>query len=181
MTMLKILPFDPDDPYGLARGMAALDMHSPLIVEGFRYWNERRRGRPMPERGDLDPLIDIPRLAPSLMLFDVRRDPLDFRWRLVGSRIRQYMWKEYTGEWFSEDPRYNDRESAVWLALARVEAERRPVLLRPDYVGPHKDFLHVENVLMPLGVDQAGWGMQIVFMDFVSKHRGRGLHEDHGA
>lgn len=167
--MQQILQFDADDPDAFAAGMAALDMHSPLVRAGFQYWNSKRQGRPMPARSDLDPLIEIPRLVPSLMLFDVRHSPLDFRWRLVGSKIRRHFWKDYTGEWFSDNASYGNPESSVWRSLELVARNARPVLLRPVYVGPHDDFIYVENVLMPLGVERAGWGMQMVFIDFIRK------------
>jgi hypothetical protein len=167
--MQQLVQFDPDDPDAFSRGMAALGMNSALIAAGYRYWDSRRRGRTMPARADLDPLIDVPRLVPNVMLFDVRHDPLDFRWRLVGSGVRRHFWKDYTGAWFSEDPKYNDRESSVWRSLDLVEKNRQPVLLRPIYVGPHDDFVYVENILMPLQVDRAGWGMQMVFIDFIRK------------
>lgn len=169
--MQQILQFDADDPDGLANGMQALDMHSSLIIEGYRYWESRRQGRPMPARSDLDPLVDVPRLVANLMLFDVQCAPLDFRWRLVGSRVRQYLWKDYTGDWFSKDPKYNNPESAIWQSLALVEKNHQPVLLRPTYIGPNEDFAHVENVLMPLSVDRDGWGMQMIFIDFIAKKR----------
>ncbi|WP_303979142.1 PAS domain-containing protein [Dongia mobilis] len=167
--MQQLVQFDADDPEGLARGMAALDMHSPLVCAGFRYWNSRRRGRPVPARADLDPLIDVPKLVPNVVLFDVRHEPLDFRWRLVGSRVRQNFWHDYTGQWFSQDPNYNNRESSVWRSLELVDRNQQPVLLRPVYVGPHDDFMYVENILLPLGVNREGWGMQMILIDFIRK------------
>jgi hypothetical protein len=169
--MQQIFQFDADDPDGLARGMAALDMHSSLIVDGYRYWEGRRLGRLMPARSDLDPLVDVPNLVSNLMLLDVQQSPLDFRWRLVGSRVRQHLWKDYTGDWFSKDPKYNDPESAIWRSLELVEKNRQPVLLRPAYIGPNEDFVHAENVLMPLSVEREGWGMQMIFIDFIRKRR----------
>jgi hypothetical protein len=43
------------------------------------------------------------------------------------------------------------------------------MLQRPTYVGPHKDFIAVENILLPLGTAQAGWGMQMMFIDFIRR------------
>jgi hypothetical protein len=170
----QFAPFDPDDESAFARTMDALDMHSALVAAGFQYWNQHRRGRAMPARGDLDPLIEIPALVPSVMLFDVRRDPLDshpldFRWRLIGTRVRQNFWKDYTGQWFSTDPRYGDKESSVWKSMETVVLTGRPVLHHPVYVGPHDDFLHVENILLPLSLNGQGCGMEMIFIDFVPK------------
>lgn len=167
--MQSLVQFDADDPEGLTRGMAALDMHSALVKEGYRYWNSRRRGRQVPARADLDPMIEIPKLVPNVMLFDVRREPLDFRWRLVGTRVRQNFWHDYTGRWFSQDQNYNNRESSVWKSMEMVYRNQQPLLLRPIYVGPHDDFMYVENILLPLSVDREGWAMQIIFIDFIRK------------
>lgn len=50
-----------------------------------RYWRERAAGRLAPRRADIDPL-DLPYgLLPHLLLIDVERDPLDFRYRLAGT------------------------------------------------------------------------------------------------
>ncbi|MBV5324665.1 MAG: PAS domain-containing protein [Rhodospirillaceae bacterium] len=78
--MQQLVQFDADDPEGLARGMATLDMHSPLVSAGFRYWNSRRRGRAVPARADLDPLIDIPRLVPNVMTCGTSRSIFAGAW-----------------------------------------------------------------------------------------------------
>lgn len=165
----QFAPFDADDPDALARTMSALDMHSELVIAGYRYWESRRNGRLMPARADLDPLIDVPALVPNIMLFDVRRDPLDFRWRLLGTKVRQNFWKDYTGQWFSGDGNYSNRQSSVWRSMELVALEGRPVLHRPVYVGPHDDFLYVENVLLPLSRAGDTCAMQIIFIDFIRK------------
>jgi hypothetical protein len=59
------------------------DTPSALVREGYSYWRAKGGAAPMPARSDCDPLLEVPYLAPSLMLKDVRRSPLDFRYRLV--------------------------------------------------------------------------------------------------
>lgn len=166
--MQQAVQFDADDPDGLARGMAALEMSSPFIIAGYRYWDRCRRGRKVPMRTDLDPVIDIPKLVSRIILFDVRRAPLDFRFRLVGSYVRQNLSRDYVGHWFSELPNY-DANSTLWPRHKLADENGQPMLQRPTYIGPHKDFIAVENVLLPLAVPQAGWAMQIMFFDFIHK------------
>ncbi|WP_374309685.1 PAS domain-containing protein [Dongia sp.] len=166
--MQQAVQFDPDDPGGLRDGMAKLGMASPLIVAGFAYWNDRRRGRTVPDRADFDPVMEIPKLLPHIILFDVRRDPLDFRFRLVGSHVRQNLSRDYVGEWFSAIPNYAPG-STIWPRHQLVDELQKPMLQRPTYVGPHKDFVAVENILLPLGAPQAGWGMQMMFIDFIRR------------
>lgn len=51
----------------------------------LRYWEQRRHGRVAPNRRDIDPL-DLPlSILPHILLIDVERDPLDFRYRLSGT------------------------------------------------------------------------------------------------
>lgn len=166
--MQQAVQFDPDEADAFARGMAALGMESALISAGFRYWDERRAGRAMPARSDLDPVIEIPSLIPHIILFDVRQEPLDFRFRLVGSHVRQNLSRDYVGHWFSEFPNY-DVTGTIWPRHKLVAETGKPMLQRPTYVGPHKDFIAVENVLLPLTAAQEGWAVQLMFIDFIRK------------
>lgn len=166
--MGKALQFAADDEGGLARSMAELGMQSSMVRDGYRYWDSRRHGRPCPDRQDIDPLIDIPALVPHIILFDVRLEPLDFRFRLVGSYVRQNLSRDYVGHWFSEYPNY-DPTGNIFPRHKLVAENLQPMLQRPNYVGPHKEFIYVENVLMPLAVAQPGWAMQMMFIDFIRK------------
>jgi hypothetical protein len=51
----------------------------------LRYWEGRRAGRIAPARGDIDPLDLPPLLLPHIVLIEVRRDPLEFAYRLAGT------------------------------------------------------------------------------------------------
>ncbi|MDY0871472.1 PAS domain-containing protein [Dongia rigui] len=166
--MTQSVQVDPDDANALAAGMAALDMVSPLIVAGFNYWNAKRAGRQMPARADIDPVIEIPRLLPHIILIDVRREPLDFRFRLVGSYVRQNLSRDYVGLWFSGLVNYNP-QSTIWPQHKKVALHGLPMLQRPTYIGPHRDFIAVENVLLPLTVPDKNAAMQIMFFDFVRR------------
>jgi len=172
--MTQSVQFDPDDANALSDGMATLGMNSPLIVAGFNYWNVKRAGRQMPARADLDPVIEIPKLLPHIILIDVRFEPMDFRFRLVGSHVRQNLTRDYVGEWFSELTNYNP-QSTIWPRHQGVVERGLPTLQRPTYIGPHRDFIAVENVLMPLTVAEPGWGMQMMFFDFVRRRIEDGL------
>jgi hypothetical protein len=166
--MTQSVQFDPDDANALAEGMTKLGMNSPLIVAGFNYWNTKRAGRQMPARSDLDPVIEIPKLLPHIILIDVRFEPMDFRFRLVGSHVRQNLTRDYVGEWFSALANYNP-QSTIWPRHQAVVETSQPTLQRPTYIGPHRDFIAVENVLLPLTVTEPGWGMQMMFFDFVRR------------
>jgi len=76
---------------------------SKNLQDGLAYWQRIRGGRLMPSRADLDPL-HIPQLLPHVMLIDVLREPLDFRFRLLGSMIDRIVARDYRGLRFSEVP-----------------------------------------------------------------------------
>lgn len=170
MALSQALQFDAADPAALSRAMAELGMQSDIVRGGYAYWDSRRNGRVCPHRADIDPLIDVPSLVPHIILFDVRHEPLDFRFRLVGSAVRHNLSRDYVGHWFSEYPNY-DATGTIWPRHKLVAETQRPILQRPTYVGPHNDFIYVENILLPLDTKQAGWSMQLMFIDFIRKPR----------
>jgi hypothetical protein len=86
-------PFDPD---------AFAASLSPFLHAPFAYWSAKRGGRPMPARADLDPLEMLPWL-PQTMLAEPLADG-DFRFRLVGTDVRERLGCEMTGRRLSELP-----------------------------------------------------------------------------
>jgi hypothetical protein len=109
--------------------------------------------------------------SPSIILFDVLREPLDFVYRLIGSRIRTHLMRDLTGVRMSSLD-YQDAGSVIWGHQAWVVEHAAPRIVRPPYVGPHKDFLFIEAVILPLGsgtrVDKL-----MVFADFIRTLRPR--------
>jgi hypothetical protein len=53
--------------------------------ELYRYWLSRHVDGKPPSRGDIDPLPDIPRLVPNLMLLEI--EGADYRYRVAGTEI----------------------------------------------------------------------------------------------
>lgn len=160
--------FDPDIPGGFAQAMAGLKLSSDIIAGGYNYWNGLRCGRSCPDRAEIDPIIDIPALAPHIMLVDVRLEPLDFRFRLIGSAVRQNFGGDYTGHWFSEYPAVA-AGTPIWQRHRTVAETGQPMLQIPPYVGPQNDFGRVASVLLPLTIPQPGWGQQLMFLDFIRR------------
>ncbi|MCC7046755.1 MAG: PAS domain-containing protein [Alphaproteobacteria bacterium] len=142
-------------------------LRSPILRKGLAYWQRIAGGRRMPARKDLDPL-DIPELLPHIMLKDVQREPLDFRYRLVGSMVRLHSSADYTGECMSRIP-HQGPDSVVWKSCAWVAGHAAPLLLRPPYAGPQQDFLAVEAAILPLGETANSVDKLLVFLDFIKK------------
>ena len=61
----------------------------------YRYWLSKHvAGRP-PSRPDIDPLVDLPRLAANLMLLAVEGD--DYRYRVAGTEVEARAKMSLTG------------------------------------------------------------------------------------
>ncbi len=58
----------------------------PDLVRVLEYWDAKRGSRAMPSRDDLDP-PEMVEFLPRIMLADVERQPLRFRYRLCGTGI----------------------------------------------------------------------------------------------
>lgn len=115
------------------------------------YWEQKRGNRLMPARGEIDPLDIVPAL-PNLIIFDVQRDPLDFRYRLIGTEIDKHSSHSYTGYKVTEIP-HRAPPSTVWENLTMVTKEKVPSCQRVPYVGPGYDFTETRQVLFPLSDD----------------------------
>jgi hypothetical protein len=98
--------------------MAWHDLHA--------YWRDHHvDGRP-PSRADIDPPVDMPWIAPNLMLYDV--PPTGFRLRLIGSELVRRAGKDLTGQ-VLDPARPSIMHIGPFLAcLEKIVATRAPVL-----------------------------------------------------
>ncbi|MDJ0949777.1 MAG: PAS domain-containing protein [Alphaproteobacteria bacterium] len=74
---------------------------NPKVAELYGYWSLMRNGRAMPARDDIDP-VAISGLLPDVFLVDVERNPMRFRFRLVGTEIVARYGEEITGRALDE-------------------------------------------------------------------------------
>jgi hypothetical protein len=123
----------------------------PILVELYRYWESKRGSRLFPSRSSIDP-SEIKRCLSRMMLVDVFREPLRFRYRLVGTAASSLIsLGELTGKWVNRDT-YGDFAATLQDMYGRVVETGRPIRgsgnLR-DLDG--RDWVNVENVQMPLG------------------------------
>ena len=145
---------------------------TPTLLRGYEYWLAKRGGRAMPARADIDP-IEMRGLLPHVVLMDVLRDakpgwPLDFRYRLLGTVVDSHMSRRLTGLCMSDLP-YQQPDSQMWRNFEWVVHERQPRLNRVPYIGPHRDFLTVVDLILPLSENGDHVTMLISVVDFVPK------------
>lgn len=97
-----------------------------ILDRTYAYWRGKRQGDRLPSRGDLDP-AEIPRLLPNLFLIDVLRDPLRFRYRLIGTAITERFQRDSTGRLIDESL-YGPYAKAMQGLFARVVEMRQPLI-----------------------------------------------------
>jgi len=97
----------------------------------YEYWDMRRGARPMPARGDLDP-VDLKQLLPMLILIDVVADARRYIYRLVGTHEVEMRGRDPTGKSILE-AYYGESAEDTTFYLDRVVETREPVLYRGIY------------------------------------------------
>jgi hypothetical protein len=118
----------------------------------YRYWLARHvDGRP-PSRAQIDPMIDLPHLASSLMLIDFRESGSAYR--LVGSEVVSRYGMDSTGKLVGSS-KLRDRQVIAWSNAVRAAAtEGRAQLLFSYYAGANGP--QTVAVLMPLAPNSDG-------------------------
>jgi len=120
----------------------------------FDYWLERAAGRVMPDRGDICP-TDIPRYLPRVSLIEIETEPLNFRFRLAGTQLREIYQQEVTNRHLKELSTTQNKD--YWLAACeRIAHTGRPAqgILR----GPEQSRDHLVQfwIRLPLAIDGVG-------------------------
>lgn len=102
---------------------------------------------------------------PSLMVKDVLREPLDFRFRFVGPAIREEFGKDFAGLKFTEIDGY-DSDGHVWENNEFVVDERVVSSMHIPYAGPSHDFLYACQSSYPFSEDGAGVDHIVTVIEF---------------
>jgi hypothetical protein len=127
--------------------ITAAELNSAIVRAAVDYWRDRRRDGNLPHRDLLDP-VEMPRLLPHIMLKEVRRDPWDFRYRVVGTVVREHSRSDRTGQWMTEIDGQGE-DSTVFRVARWASEEGKAAIYRPPYVGPHKEFKYCEAAVLP--------------------------------
>ncbi len=105
--------------------MSSLDLageiRDPRLKKLHDYWQERRRGRRLPARHDIDPL-DFSYILGHLLLVDVLGEPLRFRIRLHGVEMVDRAGYDLTGKFVDDLPDSDFRSYVLERCQKLVEA-----------------------------------------------------------
>jgi len=125
----------------------------PTLVAIYRYWDSKRRGRVMPQRPDIDP-TEIARLLPHIFMVDVERDPLRFRYRLIGTAICEFLGRDFTGRIVDATNYPPEQAAELQKIYGAVVETARPVACKGTiFYVPGREWLLTEAILLPLSKD----------------------------
>ena len=139
-----------------------------FLEDALTYWESKRTGRRMPARRDLDPVLEIPNLLRWIILVDVLRDPLDFRYRVIGSGVVDRCRQNYTGKLFSELSHIGP-DSLLWKQRANVVETAAPLRCEPPYTGLTPGIRGVVVIHLPLSDDGETVNMIFTMTTFLGR------------
>ena len=129
-------------------------LQHPALVFLKTYWDAKRAGRPMPSRADIRP-ADMKEHLGWIVLLDALPDRSDFRYRMIGTRVTQYVLADATGKTIVEAfQSYGDEAVKSVLAFHRKAADDRvPVRAfgEADWLG--RALFAFDALFLPLSDD----------------------------
>ena len=138
------------------QGQVGADLRSriqhPVTQELYDHWQRLRGAREMADRAQIEP-ADLKRVLPHLLLLDVEGKPPRFRYRLVGTAIREtregLAVTDQTGH-YADEITHNYTDNNPLIDFKTCYAERRPVLARGGFDDNAQVFGYYERIVLPL-------------------------------
>ena len=124
---------------------------SAMMRQVHGLWLANRGASEMPTWMSMSALLPTS-LLPLTILFTVNREPFDFRYTEIGSRIRAICNADYTGRLMSELP-HQRPPSKVWDHLSAAFDARAPVRGALPYVGRSRELSSIYHIVLPLADD----------------------------
>jgi hypothetical protein len=133
-----------------ARGLPEdWDPRTRILVS---YWDGLRSEGGLPGRRHIDP-VDIPVSLANIWLIDVQCKPLRFRFRLVGTRVADFLGRDPTGLWIDEAyPSFPGSEIEADFAACVKQGEPR-WRRGPPFMEANKEYAQVERIALPLAAN----------------------------
>jgi len=125
----------------------------PLVRRFYDYWRDVAPPGRLPGRQHIAPEDLVP-LLPRLWMLDVFREPLRFRYRLVGTEIVRSVQRELTGQWLDEAQPETLSNPTLSNRYRFIVETGRPTWRRGRTLW-NRDPTHriIENCLAPLATD----------------------------
>ena len=126
------------------------DLQHEKTRQLLQYWRDRCTSERLPARTDVDP-IEMDFILGNVVLIDVLRDPLRFRYRLIGANLTEHVGFDPTGLMIDQHPDRTFQEMVVTVLTEMVESGE-PMAIRLDDLVDARD-RKFEAVLLPLATD----------------------------
>ncbi|MCR9219061.1 MAG: PAS domain-containing protein [Alphaproteobacteria bacterium] len=123
---------------------------APVLDRAFDYWLRKRKRRAMPARAAIDP-GEIKDILPHVLLLRVRREPLDFEYRLIGGHFQDFVRPGLRGKSFRRIEGKGPG-SALWEGLETVVRTRLARFGRAPYAGPRENVVF-QDLMLPFSAD----------------------------
>jgi hypothetical protein len=135
------------------------------------YWLEKRGKCAMPSRSDISPR-ELKAELPSILLADVVENGADFRYRLVGTHLREFFYSEPSGKLMSEAllPFGEATVSATLQTYRNVMERRNPMRITGSGSLYGQEPKHFDALLAPLSDDGETVNMILGSFIFVWDH-----------
>ena len=132
----------------------------PDIREVLAYWRDKRRGRAMPSRADIEP-AELARFLPYLILVDVVDDARRFVYRLVGTGEVEVRGNDPTGKPVAEGYFASSAEAA--MNNYEIVCRTRAPFYEEDHFQVVDRYVGESNIFLPLSDDDATVNKILVF------------------
>ena len=125
----------------------------PTLRDFFTYYCHIAPPGGLPGRQHFDPFA-IPVALARLVLLDVQRTPLRYRYRLVGTKEVELYGHDPTGRWYDEVRPRNPHTESGYVRLQQA-AENNVVSYRkgPVLALRHREHQSAENLVCPFASD----------------------------
>ncbi|WP_299374115.1 PAS domain-containing protein [uncultured Kiloniella sp.] len=147
--------------------MLKINIKNQPIKKLYDYWLSKAPPSMLPARHDIDP-AEMAEFLPHLILLDVQANPLDFRYRLIGTHISAYLKEDLTSRWMSTLD-HQKPPSRIWDNCKKAVETRGPVFPYTPYIGPKQDIVEMEDLILPLARDGINVDMLLVGVTYTHK------------
>ncbi len=128
-------------PYG--------DSDDGFLLALHAYWEQKRAGRDLPDRADIDPVEMPPRLLPYLFIVEYAQIPGRWRYRLMGTEMVERLGADLTGCFL--DKALGGRYCNYLVPLNNeIRRGRQPIYTESTLTSDDGGVLLTRRMLVPL-------------------------------
>lgn len=120
-----------------------------ILMSLGRYWSERRQGRDMPDRADVDALTMPRRVLANVGLAELSDGGRRIKYRLVGTEIVNRLGVDFTGRYVSEVMNGSYRLYITSMFRAVFE-HRAPLYSEGTFRQDRRNMSRTRRLLLPL-------------------------------